>query len=86
MGGPFSAKRKVSTEPGQLQYVLWGLPYAALDKRILRGFLIALPTVTTLIEPFYANTYLNTATNVAIVAYFTFELLRSNGFRRSSRE
>jgi hypothetical protein len=67
-------------------YVLWGLPYAALDQRLLRGFLIALPTVTALIEPFYTKAYFNTATNAAIVAYVIIELIRSTRFPRRYRK
>jgi hypothetical protein len=66
-------------------YALWGLPYAALDQRILRGFLIALPTVMALIEPFYTKAYFNTATNAVIVVYVTVELIRTIGLRRRSR-
>jgi hypothetical protein len=67
-------------------YVLWGLPYAALNQRLLRGFLIALPTVTALIEPFYARAYFNTATNSAMLAYVTVELIRTIEFARRSRK
>jgi hypothetical protein len=67
-------------------YVLWGLPYAALDQRLLRGFLIALPAVTTLIEPFYTRAYFNTATNAAIGAYVVVELIRNTHFSRRSHE
>jgi hypothetical protein len=67
-------------------YVLWGLPYAALDQRLLRSFLIALPTVTALIAPFYAKAYFNTATNAAIVAYVAVELIRTTRSSRRSAE
>jgi hypothetical protein len=67
-------------------YALWGLPYAALDQRLLRGFLIALPVVTTLIEPFYTKAYFNTATNAAIGAYVVIELIRTTRFSRRSHE
>jgi hypothetical protein len=67
-------------------YALWGLPYAALDQRLLRSFLIALPAVTTLIEPFYTKAYLNTATNAAIGAYVVVELFRTTRFSRRSHE
>jgi hypothetical protein len=67
-------------------YAFWGLPYAALDQRLLRRFLIALPAVTTLIEPFYTKAYFNTATNAAIGAYVVVELIRTMRISRRSHE